>query len=173
MTVAKTNLTRARSTAAQFAWSSGTGVPGHHAHRPGGQHRVHVPDHRPQGGTGHADLAPADDDRLLFYREHGVAVFQVHAVERWLLFFRHPWTGKPLAAFMATWSYLIYDLLGPAASTGFLGYMLSETLRTEFGVNIPWWLMALAAFALIWMTHSLRGPAVDATPLRFLAALRC
>ena len=56
--------------------------------------------------------------------------------------------------FLATWSYLIYDLLGPAASDGFLGYMLSDTLRTEFGVNIPWWLIAAAAVALIWaLTH--------------------
>ena len=56
--------------------------------------------------------------------------------------------------FMATWSYLIYDLIGPAGSTGFLGYMLADILRTEFGVNIPWWLIAAAAFALIWvLTH--------------------
>ena len=56
--------------------------------------------------------------------------------------------------FMATWSYLIYDVIGPAASTGFLGYMLSDTLRTDLGVNIPWWVVALAAFALIWvLTH--------------------
>src|SRR5271168_1805464 len=52
--------------------------------------------------------------------------------------------------FLATWSYLIYDLLGPAASNGFLGYVLSETLRTEFSVKVPWWLLALAAFALTW-----------------------
>jgi amino acid transporter len=56
--------------------------------------------------------------------------------------------------FVATWSYLIYDLLGPAASNGFLGYVLSETLRTEFGIKAPWWLVAVAAFALSWMmTH--------------------
>ena len=56
--------------------------------------------------------------------------------------------------FMATWNYLIYDLLGPAGSTGFLGYMISDILGTELGVNIPWWLVALAAFALIWaLTH--------------------
>ena len=64
--------------------------------------------------------------------------------------------------FLATWSYLIYDLLGPAASNGFLGYVLSETLRTEFGVKVPWWLLALAAFAIIWIDDSLWGPAVDA-----------
>ncbi len=58
------------------------------------------------------------------------------------------------SGFMATWNYLIYDLLGPAGSTGFLGYMISDILRTELGVNLPWWLVAGAAFALIWvLTH--------------------
>ena len=56
--------------------------------------------------------------------------------------------------FMATWSYLMYDLLGPAATNGFLGYMLSDMLRTGFGVRVPWWLIAVAASAIVWMlTH--------------------
>jgi amino acid transporter len=56
--------------------------------------------------------------------------------------------------FMATWCYLLYDILGPAASTGFLGYLISDTLQTEFGINVQWWLFALAAFAVIWFfTH--------------------
>ena len=52
--------------------------------------------------------------------------------------------------FMATWSYLLYDTLGPAASNGFLGYLLSDTLHAGFGANIPWWLIAVATFAIIW-----------------------
>jgi amino acid transporter len=56
--------------------------------------------------------------------------------------------------FMATWNYLLYDLLGPAVSTGFLAYLISDILRTELGVNIPWWLIAVAGCALIWsLTH--------------------
>ena len=56
--------------------------------------------------------------------------------------------------FMATWSYLIYDIIGPAASSGFLGYLLSDSLHTSFGVNIPWWLIAVATFGVIWIfTH--------------------
>jgi amino acid transporter len=56
--------------------------------------------------------------------------------------------------FMAAWSYLVYDLLGTAGSTGFLGYLLSDMLRAGFGVTIPWWLIALVTFAVIWMlTH--------------------
>ena len=53
--------------------------------------------------------------------------------------------------FMATWSYLIYDIIGPAASSGFLGYLLSDTLHTGFGVNIPWWLIAVTTFGVIWL----------------------
>ena len=53
--------------------------------------------------------------------------------------------------FMATWSYLIYDIIGPAASSGFLGYLLSDTLHTGFGVNIPWWVIAVATFGVIWI----------------------
>jgi amino acid transporter len=53
--------------------------------------------------------------------------------------------------FMATWSYLIYDIIGPAASSGFLGFLLSDTLHTEFGLKIPWWPIALATFGVIWI----------------------
>src|SRR5271170_7049520 len=60
--------------------------------------------------------------------------------------------------FMATWSYLIYDFLGPAGTTGFLGYLISDILRTQFDINIPWWLIALATFAVIWLLtrHGIR-----------------
>jgi amino acid transporter len=56
--------------------------------------------------------------------------------------------------FMATWSYLIYEILGTAGCTGFLGYLVADMLRTEFHVNIPWWFFALGTAALIWsLTH--------------------
>jgi amino acid transporter len=56
--------------------------------------------------------------------------------------------------FMATWSYLIYEILGAAGSTGFLGYLISDMLKTAFQVRVPWWLVALAATALSWvLTH--------------------
>ena len=53
--------------------------------------------------------------------------------------------------FIATWSYLIYDLLGPAGSVGFLGYLISDMLRTQFHLDIPWWLFVLVTFMAIWM----------------------
>jgi amino acid transporter len=58
------------------------------------------------------------------------------------------------SGFMATWSYIIYEILGTAGCTGFLGYLLSDMLRTKFNVNIPWWLIVLATAGLIWaLTH--------------------
>jgi amino acid transporter len=56
--------------------------------------------------------------------------------------------------FMATWSYLIYEILGSAGCTGFLGYLISDMLRMQFHVNVPWWSVALATTAIIWaLTH--------------------
>ncbi len=56
--------------------------------------------------------------------------------------------------FMTTWSYLIYDIIGPAGAIGFLGYLISNTIQVATGVNIPWWIFALATFAIVWvLTH--------------------
>jgi amino acid transporter len=56
--------------------------------------------------------------------------------------------------FMATWSYLIYEVLGTAGCTGFLGYLVSDMLQMQFHVSIPWWTFVLATSALIWsLTH--------------------
>jgi amino acid transporter len=53
--------------------------------------------------------------------------------------------------FVATWSYLIYDFLGPAGTAGFLGYLLSDMLQARFSVNVPWWLLSVATFTVIWV----------------------
>ena len=56
--------------------------------------------------------------------------------------------------FMTTWSYLIYDIIGPAGAIGFLGYLASTTFQEAAGVNIPWWIFALITFAIVWaLTH--------------------
>ena len=58
------------------------------------------------------------------------------------------------SGFMATWSYLVYEILGAAGSTGFLGYLISDMLKMQFHVNIPWWFLGLTTTALIWtLTH--------------------
>ena len=58
------------------------------------------------------------------------------------------------SGFMTTWSYLIYDIIGPAGAIGFLGYLLSNTIQAASGVDIPWWIFAVATFAVVWvLTH--------------------
>jgi amino acid transporter len=54
------------------------------------------------------------------------------------------------AGFMATWSYLAYEIPGNAGLTGFLGYFVSDMLHTEFNVSVPWYLISLATIALVW-----------------------
>jgi amino acid transporter len=57
--------------------------------------------------------------------------------------------------FMTAWSYLTYDMVGGAGSAGFLGVILSSTMRSAFDLNVPWWVIALIIFAVVWaLTHS-------------------
>jgi amino acid transporter len=58
------------------------------------------------------------------------------------------------SGFMTTWSYLVYDIVGPAGAIGFLGYLASTILQQASGVDVPWWIFALATFAIVWaLTH--------------------
>jgi amino acid transporter len=58
------------------------------------------------------------------------------------------------SGFVTTWSYLIYDIIGPAGAIGFLGYLCSTTIQDAGGPDVPWWLIALATFAIVWaLTH--------------------
>jgi amino acid transporter len=72
--------------------------------------------------------------------------------------------------FMATWSYLVYEIPGNAGLTGFLGYFVSETLKTELHINVPWWLISLATTALVW-TLTYRGIQLSARITAMLGGL--
>jgi amino acid transporter len=56
----------------------------------------------------------------------------------------------PRWGFLTTWSYLIYDILGPAASVGFLGVAASEFLEEGAQIEVPWWAFSLATSLLVW-----------------------
>src|SRR5579864_45532 len=56
----------------------------------------------------------------------------------------------PRCGFLTTWSYLIYDILGPAGAVGYLGYAASGFLKDGTGISVPWWLLALATAMLVW-----------------------
>ena len=57
----------------------------------------------------------------------------------------------PRFGFMTTWSYLIYDILGPAGAVGFLGFVMSGFLQSGTGINIPWWILSIATAVIVWI----------------------
>lgn len=57
----------------------------------------------------------------------------------------------PRFGFMTTWSYLIYDIIGPAAAVGFLGFVMSGFLQSGTGINIPWWILSIATAVIVWI----------------------
>jgi len=56
----------------------------------------------------------------------------------------------PRCGFLTTWSYLIYDILGPAGAVGYLGYAAAGFLQDGTGIALPWWLFSLATAVLVW-----------------------
>jgi amino acid transporter len=56
----------------------------------------------------------------------------------------------PRSGFLTTWSYLIYDILGPAGAVGYLGDAVADFLQEGANISVPWWLFSLATAALVW-----------------------
>ena len=57
----------------------------------------------------------------------------------------------PRFGFMTTWSYLIYDIIGPAGAIGFLGFVMSGFLQSGTGINIPWWILSIITAVIVWI----------------------
>jgi amino acid transporter len=57
----------------------------------------------------------------------------------------------PRWGFLTTWSYLIYDIAGPAGAIGFFGYETARQFPLANGQLIPWWLFSLAAILIVWV----------------------
>jgi amino acid transporter len=56
----------------------------------------------------------------------------------------------PRFGYLTTWSYLIYDIIGPAAAVGFLGFAVSGFLQSGTGVVIPWWIFSIVTAIIVW-----------------------
>jgi amino acid transporter len=57
----------------------------------------------------------------------------------------------PRWGFVTTWSYLIYEVIGPGATIGYLGYAAAGFLRAGAGIDIPWWTFAVATSLVVWV----------------------
>jgi amino acid transporter len=57
----------------------------------------------------------------------------------------------PRFGFMTTWSYLIYETIGPAATIGFLGFAAAGFLQSGTGIVIPWWVFSVVTTIIVWI----------------------
>jgi amino acid transporter len=57
----------------------------------------------------------------------------------------------PRFGFMTTWSYLIYETIGPAATIGFLGFAAAGFLQRGLGIAIPWWVFSVITTGIVWV----------------------
>jgi amino acid transporter len=57
----------------------------------------------------------------------------------------------PRFGFLTTWSYLIYDIIGPAAALGALGFTVADFLRNGTGIDLAWWTISVAATVIVWV----------------------
>jgi amino acid transporter len=76
----------------------------------------------------------------------------------------------PRWGFLTGWSYFAYDPLGPPAVLGFMGFLAENILKSGTGVDIPWWVFALAGLLLTWVLIY-RGIAISTKAALLLGAL--
>jgi len=57
----------------------------------------------------------------------------------------------PRFGFITTWAYLFYDWIGPAGAIGYFGVLSETFIKSNNGIDIPWWIYALIAFAAVWI----------------------
>ncbi len=54
----------------------------------------------------------------------------------------------PRVGFLATWSYLIYDIVGPAGAIGYMGHSTATFLGNQ---SAPWWAIAVGTTVVVWI----------------------
>ena len=58
-------------------------------------------------------------------------------------------TIHPRAGFMAGWLYFIYQPMCPPINPAFLGLILENTFKAQYGFDFPWWAFFLIAVAFL------------------------
>ena len=73
----------------------------------------------------------------------------------------------PRSGFLTGWLYAIMVTIVPAALAAFTGAVLQDELSAKFGVGLPWWIYALAIFAICFFC-AYRGIVIS---IRFLVIM--
>jgi amino acid transporter len=58
-------------------------------------------------------------------------------------------TLHPRVGFLASWAWALYSPAAGAFSFSVLGYLLHNTLASNYGINYPWWVTVIVGAALI------------------------
>src|SRR5215469_412690 len=79
-------------------------------------------------------------------------------------------TVHPRAGFLTSWLFFLYAPVCPAFSLAMMGFVLESSLRTEYGIMFPWWLLlVLGTTFTFWVTY--RGIEISAAALMVLGLL--
>jgi amino acid transporter len=79
-------------------------------------------------------------------------------------------TVHPRAGFLTAWLFFLYDPTGAAINLAFMGFFFEGTMRTEYGINFPWWLFFVIGGAFI-SVLVYRGIEISARTMIVLASL--
>lgn len=76
----------------------------------------------------------------------------------------------PRWGYITTWAYLFYDWIGPAGAIGYFGVLSATFFKSNGGINIPWWVYALIAWAVVWIL-TYRGISISSRAAAILGTL--
>lgn len=60
-------------------------------------------------------------------------------------------TLHPRLGFLSAWMFFIVELVAPGAGFGFGGFILQNTLKSEYGITFPWWAFLILASAAVFV----------------------
>jgi len=60
-------------------------------------------------------------------------------------------TLHPRLGFLTAWMFFVVELVAPGAGFGFGGFILQNTMQSEYGINFPWWAFLILASAAVFI----------------------
>jgi amino acid transporter len=58
-------------------------------------------------------------------------------------------TLHPRAGFLTSWVFFLWSPIAPCFSLAYVGYLTQQTVRANYGINLPWWLLLVVAVPAI------------------------
>lgn len=58
-------------------------------------------------------------------------------------------TLHPRAGFLTSWVFFLWSPIAPCFSLVYVGYLTQQTIRADYGINLPWWLLLVVVVPII------------------------